>query len=76
MSGPTYLTWAVVQVEATTRNRVRIHYRLSDGTRKSVLIPQADDSPATRQAIGDGLAQGRRLYNPARSRNQPKGQGQ
>lgn len=55
-NGAPYL---ITQVETAGEYSKRIHYLFPDGSRRGVVISQADDAPGLRDRLGRAWAEGR-----------------
>jgi len=52
--------WLLVGVVDVTERSRRLTYLLDDGSRRSLVIGQADDDRTLRRALGDGLVRNER----------------
>lgn len=60
--------WQLIATDNLSRSRRRLTYKLTDGSERSTVIDQAQDSNDTRTKIGDALeADTRRLIRNNRT---------
>lgn len=60
MTPPPEQLWQLAEAVDVDGGRRRLVFRLSNGTRRSVVITQADDNDDIRSRIGDALESGNR----------------